>query len=160
MSLFTILARYARQAVNAIYSTITQKNKMLAPLVIGSSTYLAFAFNTYKNKDKKGQSELFKKAIAGSLGIAITEVFLFPLDTINMKLKADHTGKSFMKMVKTIYQKDGFMGYCKGGQPLFYYTSFGGILYFYFYELFRKKMDDCNAAGLSNHNPSIRIHKY
>jgi hypothetical protein len=41
------------------------------------------------------------------------------------------------------------MGYCKGGQPLFYYTSFGGILYFYFYELFRKKMDDCNAAGLS-----------
>jgi hypothetical protein len=136
------------QTVKFAMKSTTKAKKIAVPLIIGGA-YLGFAGYVYKNENKMGKCDLLKKSIAGSIGIAVTELFLFPLDTVNMKLKADRTGKSFFKMVRSIYQKEGLMGYCKGGQPLFYYTSFGGILYFYFYELFRKKFDDCNAAGLS-----------
>jgi len=99
----------------------------------------------YLQQRQKGPSKI-KRAIAGSLAFTAGELLLFPLDSINMKFKAENIRLSLTSFAKESFKQLGFQFFTKGSQALLYSASIGGFIYFYLFESLRKKFHDSNST--------------
>ena len=129
------------QRYNAI--PLALKEKFLFGTVAGS--YLSIITYQYSHQNR-GQS-IFKKACAGSLSTLILCSMSFPIDSFNLKFKAEGE-KSYFKFAKQTYHELGSKFFIKGLQPMFYVSSMESMLNYYLFELLRAHLSDGISAAI------------
>jgi len=82
-------------------------------------------------------NEVFRMGVAGSLANVIVEAGFHFVDTVNVRTKVHDSNISSLRMVKSIYAKEGLYGFLKGFSACFYGSVVCGFLYFSLYKLFK-----------------------
>ena len=119
------------------------KEKILLGTIAGS--YLGVL--SYQYIHQNGRSSTFRKACSGSLATLAVFTISFPIDSFNLKFKAEEE-KSYFKFAKRTYHELGMKFFLKGLQPMFYLSVFEGIFAYYLFEVLRAHLSDGISAGI------------
>lgn len=100
-----------------------------------------YAYGLWKSKNS--ENELLRIGAAGSLTMAICDVSLYSIESINARskiLRGENVG--FVEMTKRIMKNEGISGMYKGYSASYYSIMIHGFVYFYIYKALKQMLKD------------------
>jgi hypothetical protein len=118
-----------KKAMN--FAHFHRRRFLVGGLFIGSYSYVCHEGRSLK------YNEILRMGVAGSLANLIVESMFHFADTVNVRAKTSEGNHSSLKVVTSIYKKEGIQGFSRGFSACFYGSVACGFIYFSLYKYFK-----------------------